>query len=199
MEVPVSLGDLIGLPIRPRVSFDWEGISEDYGIGFPSDYKDLMETYPTLLFYDFLMIIPIEGPGRIWRFLERLQEGIDGNLPVGPEYVPPAETPGEPVGRFAVYPEPGGLFPWAHTENEQIVCWLTGPEPDLWTVVVFNEDGGWWHYRGSTTSFLYETMTGSVLCPVWTDEFPDEWRDIIAESMGSCEIRQIEDPSGPLR
>lgn len=36
---------------------------------------------------------------------------------------------------YPFYPEPGGLLPWAGTDNGDRVCWLTEGQPDGWTVV----------------------------------------------------------------
>jgi hypothetical protein len=74
-----------------------------------------------------------------------------------PEYYP-----------FRVYPEPGGLFPWATTVNGDTLYWLTDGLAEAWPVVVW-ESRGPEHvvYPFEATEFLQRWLSGALECPVF--------------------------------
>nr|WP_245730082.1 hypothetical protein [Micromonospora pallida] len=61
------------------------------------------------------------------------------------------------------YPAPGGLLPWAQSNQGDIFLWTTtGPGPDEWPVTVASRNLGWWHYMGGAVQFLAELVDGTL-------------------------------------
>jgi hypothetical protein len=140
-----------GLPQLRRTApagIDWAQAEESLGTALPSDYKLLAETYPSLLFDDFLGVgFPPPGREKAWA------EDPD-DLEVLAEW---CEDPLYP------FPAPGGLLPWATSYQGDYFLWTThGTGPDEWTVTVASRNGGWWHYTGGAVQFVADLISGTL-------------------------------------
>lgn len=75
---------------------------------------------------------------------------------------------------YPIFPERGGVVPWAITDNGDLCFWLTdAPDADRWIVVV-NESRGrtWEEYRGSATEFLADVISARQRISIFPDNFP---------------------------
>ncbi|MEV6492853.1 hypothetical protein AB0M20_30160, partial [Actinoplanes sp. NPDC051633] len=74
-------------------------------------------------------------------------------------YEPLLTSPPYPLGQRA-----GGLLPCAIDEDGGILYWhADGPDPDRWTVVYRDEDGGAWvAFRITLVPFLYAVFSGGL-------------------------------------
>ncbi|NWF27415.1 SMI1/KNR4 family protein [Streptomyces sp. PKU-EA00015] len=132
---------------------DWAQVEECLGVGLPSDYKLLAETYPSLVFDDFLCVgFPPPGREKAWaedpEDLEILAEWCEDAEMAVPLYP---------------FPAPGGLLPWATSNQGDYFLWTTAEAgPDEWTVTVASRNGGWWHYTGGAIQFLADLISGSL-------------------------------------
>ncbi|MER7340870.1 SMI1/KNR4 family protein [Streptomyces sp. NPDC000075] len=131
----------------------WAQVEEHLGVGLPSDYKLLAETYPSLVFGDFLCV-GFPPPGREKAWAEDPED-----LEILAEWCEDAET-AVPLHPF---PAPGGLLPWATSNQGDYFLWSTGAAgPDAWTVTVASRNGGWWHYTGGAVQFLADLVGGNL-------------------------------------
>jgi hypothetical protein len=154
----VQLAELCGVRLGRRTPYDWAAIEGSLtGLTLPSDYKELAETFPNGRFRD--LVRPIR-PGdvnnpvteylgyyayrlddmRTWR------EGGFGEFP------------------YPIYPEPGGLLPWAEGPGGEMCFWLTaGADPQSWPVVSADRDFmTWQRFPGSMCEFLLAFVRGTV-------------------------------------
>ncbi|MFF8916756.1 SMI1/KNR4 family protein [Streptomyces sp. NPDC015032] len=131
---------------------DWESAETGLGVRLPSDYKLLGDTYPSLVFGDFLFVgFPPPGQEQAWA------EDPD-DLEILAEWCEDAEMP-VPLRPF---PAPGGLLPWATSYSGDYFLWTTGGAgPDEWTVTVASRNGDWWHYEAGAVQFLADLISGS--------------------------------------
>jgi hypothetical protein len=61
------------------------------------------------------------------------------------------------------FPAPGGLLPWATSNQGDFFLWSThGQTPEDWSVTVASRSGGWWHYTGGAVQFLAKLVGGAV-------------------------------------
>ncbi|MFI0786255.1 SMI1/KNR4 family protein [Streptomyces lydicus] len=132
---------------------DWEQAEAGLGVGLPADFKLLGDTYPALVFGDFLAVgFPPVGSEKAWA-------ADPDDLEILAEWCADAET-SVPLRRF---PAPGGLLPWATSFSGDYFLWSTGGDgPDEWTVTVASRNGDWWHYEGGAVQFLAELIGGSL-------------------------------------
>jgi SMI1-KNR4 cell-wall len=138
---------------------DREVIEKQVGMKLPDDYWGIIERYGRGSFADFLNLIhPFSDPDN---FLYRLEYSIlEHEREMRSEF--PDQFP------FLVYPEPGGLFPWAGTDNGDTLYWLTVGAPDSWQVVV-RESRGPKHvvYPFGAAEFLQRWLSGTLECLVF--------------------------------
>ncbi|GGT07021.1 hypothetical protein GCM10010271_06780 [Streptomyces kurssanovii] len=138
---------------RPEPAvIDWAVLEESLGTALPPDYKHLAERYPTFAVGDFLLVT-LPDPGHERDSLR----GFHGALHVlADAWVEPGSGP-------VAHPAPGGLLPWAESDESDKFMWsTTGRTPQDWTVTVASRSGGWWHYDGGAVQFLAEYCEGTL-------------------------------------
>lgn len=137
---------------------DWTLAEQEFGLTFPTDYKQFVETYGSGEFQRGLVIANLltsEGRQAVRTDLERyadLKEACEH------EYI--------------LHPECPGLFPFGSDVNGHLYCWWTEGEPDEWGVVqLFHgyEDDPLEIVPGPVTSFFvrfmsnaYDNMLGGI-------------------------------------
>jgi hypothetical protein len=89
---------------------------------------------------------------------------------------------------FPLYPEPGGLLPWAKTGDGTDLCWLTEGQPDSWPTAAWNIPGGGHRYDMIAAELLYRYLSGQLhvelLRPApaepWFDPYRERWEVSVA-------------------
>jgi hypothetical protein len=143
---------LTGLRRPEPAMLDWAVLEESLGTALPADYKHLAQRYPTFALGDFLLV-PLPEPGEEHDSLRGFRDGLDV---LADAWVEPGRSP-------AARPAPGGLLPWAESDESDKFMWSTsGETPQDWTVTVASRSGGWWHYTGGAVQFLAEYCEGTL-------------------------------------
>lgn len=117
-------------------------VEAELGTALPSDFWALVEAYGEGQFQDFLaLLVPFSDHGPIWAL--KAQRDIRIELDEDDAaWVRTHEGPAEAGDRWPpLFPEPRGLLPWAFTDNGDLICWRTGPDPETWTCVIWNPRG----------------------------------------------------------
>ncbi|MGW7348883.1 SMI1/KNR4 family protein [Streptomyces sp. NPDC054854] len=145
-----------GLALLRRTApagIEWAAVEECLPTELPSDFKLLADSYPSLVFGDFLCVgFPNPGQETAWS-----EDSED--LEILAEWCADAEMfiPLHP------FPALGGLLPWATSTQGDYFCWnTTGPGPDGWTVTVASRNGGWWHYTAGAVQFIADLISGAL-------------------------------------
>lgn len=156
--------DLVRLVPPPVVPIDangdWREVEAALGLGLPADFKTLTERYGRGQFVDFLT--PLTPFGTHELLVQQARQLLDGERSFRES--DPDRCP------YPFYPEPGGLLPWAGTDNGDRLCWSTDGEPDGWTVVVWNPRS--WTYDAhdmGAVAFLHGWLSGRVTTSVFDD------------------------------
>jgi hypothetical protein len=129
-----------GLTVGSRAVVDWEVIERSLGgLVLPDDYKSVVEIFPHGTFKEFVSVIRpgIEGGddddylGYYAHALEDMRgwrEDGHGEFP------------------YPIWPEPGGVLPWASTPDGFGLFWSTeGDDPARWPVVWADPQFSQWH------------------------------------------------------
>ncbi|ROQ68659.1 SUKH superfamily protein [Streptomyces sp. 840.1] len=171
-----DLTRLVPPPSQPRWGTgDWDGVEAALALELPSEFKRLAETYGAYHFSEFLTpLAPFGRRDLLVGPAKRLLDQERGFRKRNPEKCP-----------YPFYPEPGGLLPWAGTDNGDRVCWLTDGKPDEWTVVCWNPRG--WYYDAhpvGAVEFLVGWLSGDISTGVFPDaaEFAGDDEDDSEES-----------------
>ncbi|RKE02897.1 hypothetical protein BX266_7499 [Streptomyces sp. TLI_171] len=145
---------LSSLRLPSRRDINWVALETDLGTGLPADYKLLCELYPPFVLSDFLGCGgPVPGLEDAWL------QGTREDLEIVTEWC--AES-GLAVPLHP-YPAPGGLLPWAGSNQGDFFLWTTSPAgPQEWTVTVASRSSAWWHYTGGAVQFLADLVSGAL-------------------------------------
>ena len=142
----------------------WPSVERFLGTGLPDDYKQLVETYGNGDFDEYLYLLSPGQRGLPW--ITAVLGGI-GSLAYLRGACGPADF------RDPLYPEPGGLLPWAVTSSGDGLYWRTRGSPAEWTVVVLEARGrGRDEFGGSAVDFLAAVFAREHVCPLFPDDFP---------------------------
>lgn len=172
-----TIDDLVRLvppPIEPvDAAGDWGRVEAGLERELPADFKALVDRYGRGQFADFISPLhPFGTPDLLIPMARRLLEQEGPFRDAYPERCP-----------YSFYPEPGGLLPWAGTDNGDRLGWLTAGEPDSWTVVAWNPRG-WYHsaHEQGAVAFLHGWLTGRIHTPVFGGPVePTPWFDPFRE------------------
>lgn len=157
-----ALDDVIRLappPAEPADAVgDWTAVETALGLVLPADYKALVSQYGSGRFHDVSLLTPFDRRPEGWADLvaagERLLDDHESFREEFPEAFP-----------YPLYPEPGGILPWAVDGNGVQLCWLTGGDADQWPVVVWSTEGEAQRHDLSATGFLLAYLGGRIERP----------------------------------
>lgn len=159
----MRLSELVAVAPPPRDPVagrgDWGIVQQWLGLGLPEDFKALIETYGLGSFADFLNPInPFQEGGSGFEWADR--NILEFDRETRREY--PDELP------YSVHPEPGGILPWATTDNGDILYWLTEGEPDSWSILIRQSRGpNRVAYPFGVAEFLHLWLIGELICPIF--------------------------------
>ena len=157
MDDVEQLASLIGVPSGRRDARDWPVIEESLGLRLPTDYKELVERLPDGTFRGGLRVNrPGDHRGAPWDFLGFYAHRLDD--------LRTWRDGGHAAVPHPIFPEPGGLLPWASGARLEPICWLTtGDEPDGWPVTVTDAEFGTWRtFPGPAAQFLLAAVEGRL-------------------------------------
>jgi hypothetical protein len=134
----------------PAVAHDWDSLEAAVGVSYPEEFRELVDLFPP---GDFQTFVNLLHPSDLTSPAEYKRRVLECATVVRDR----AADLNEPVG---VYPDPGGLLPWATVGFGPVICWLTeGPNPDEWPVVVCGSVDRWNYYEQATAAFLRALVT----------------------------------------
>lgn len=163
-----SLKTILQPPLDPQevaTSNDWDAIEKQLSTPLPEDYKAFVRAYGTGTIDRFIVVFNPFSSNSFVNLVERSRHQL--------------QALAESIGAFpqyyvdVVYPSPGGLLPFAATDNGEIFYWQTTGSPEQWTVRVFESRGPkCCDFNGPMTDFLHALLTRSIECDVLPRGFP---------------------------
>lgn len=148
-------------PLEPVASERWSSAEATLGLTLPDDFKQLVDTYGTGMFNDFLTVfVPFAGNKNL-NLLDVQTPILDAYRTLAKEH--PDTAP------FPVFPEPGGLFPYARTDNGDVFYWKTVGEPNSWPTVLFESRHAFYEEFGQPTT---ELLAGLLDGTITSESFP---------------------------
>lgn len=140
------------------------GVERDLGLTLPASYKQLTHAYGQGVWFETIFVL---NPFMAW--LNDLEPWMSARgYAGGPSWCQKLrawreEFPGEILS--PIYPEPGGLFPWAFLQDGGVQYWLTAGPSELWKTL-YDRDGfeeqEWESFGMSVTELLWRLATGDV-------------------------------------
>jgi hypothetical protein len=102
----------------------WSAVEAELGLSLPGSYKVLVERFGASSWREFLHVLsPFDERG--WRRVAATLEADRALRRDFPHYYP-----------LPLHPEPGGLLPWAVSDNGDTLYFVTAGPPDEWPTLV---------------------------------------------------------------
>lgn len=128
----------------------WEDQETQLGIVLPVDFRQLMFTYGSGLFFDIHILSPLAERS----YYDHINERSDAIREYGIQ------------GEYDVFPSKNGLFPWAYDGNGNDYFWLMNGDPNLWPVITSEPRGSngaeWIDHQCTTTEYLTSLAQGDI-------------------------------------
>ena len=159
--LPVS-----NLAISSDNSSKWSEVENNLGVVLPSDYKELIALYGSGIIGNFIMIYSPFTENENMNFFIQQNLYIDAYLTLKVSF--PVDFP------YEVFPTNGGILPWGRTENGDTLNWIVDTNQGDWAILVDGGSGDYFEYKGSMTGFLYDVLSGTIVCPIFPNDFPDK-------------------------
>jgi hypothetical protein len=155
-------------PLERPSAERWSEAEAALNLQLPDDYKALVDAYGSGMFNDFLLVfVPFSGNKNI--------NLLEVQRPIMDAYRTMAQQ-GSDAARYPAYPDEGGLFPWARTDNGDVFYWRTEGEPDSWpTVLIESRFGFVEEYQQPATTLLAGLLDGSITSQAFPS--PDDFGD----------------------
>ena len=142
---------------------DWENVSDlgDGLVGFPTDYKKLIERYGTFGFGDFIWVLNPFAKNPNIELANQMRVQRDALATLARDY-------GESI------PHPiGSLVPWFITDNGDVGYWIATGDCETWrTVVNAAREPQWFDAHGTSVRFLCDVMSRTITVPFFPEDFP---------------------------
>jgi hypothetical protein len=150
-----ALAGRLGVSGRLGGWYQWRRIEQSLGLRLPDDYKLLVETFPPGVFRG---LVQINRPGDY----DEPPSDFLGFYAQKLEYLQGLRAAGHGTFPHPLFPESGGLLPWARGRRFELIFWLTsGSDPNTWPVVCADYDCiRWQTFPGTACAFLTEVVEG---------------------------------------
>jgi hypothetical protein len=154
----VSLVEPPPHPTRPD-TIDWDEFSRRNGFDAPLDYRVLMTRYGTGGFgtaalpggwlYTLDPFDPVATLTQQSDWDRRNARGLQRQFP-------------EQYPRWPMWPEDGGLLPWANTADGDLVGWWTVGTPDRWGTRFFGRSDEFEEFEFGAVEFIGRLLSGTL-------------------------------------
>lgn len=166
----MSVSDIVSLMTPPQMpneapmNGEWPESEAKLGTSLPTDYKEFINLFGTGKIDNFLWIF---NP-----FSQNENLNLEAQLHTQLTALSELQTYGE-ILPYRLFPEQDGIFPFASTENGDILFWQTKGMPDEWTVVVNEARSPEWEMFAMTMSeFLLKTLKRQIHPKAFPSAFP---------------------------
>jgi len=142
----------------------WKVVEEQLGTGLPEDYKRFLEVFGIGTINGFLVVLVPRSSNQHVDLLKRGRSELEAYETSKREF--------PTYYRDDIYPIPGGILPFAVTDNGEVLYWRTVGSPERWTVTVYESRGPKKvDFNGGMTEFLVAVLSGKVGCDVLPQGF----------------------------
>lgn len=173
-----ELAKYIPPPTNPENGgkINWESIERLYKIKLPDDYKELISSYGSGIFGDFIWLInPISKNNNLnFKIIEYIYSSYESMKSDFPDLYPRPS-----------YPNQESYFPWAITDNGDTLIWIVDNNIDsnMWCVGILDSDPETEEiYNIGATELLLKLFNLEIKSNIFPDDFPLENIEFVKES-----------------
>lgn len=163
---------LLRVPPPPKPAFaagrlDFERAEALLGLVLPADYKDIVSAYGDGCWQGFWYILNPASPNRNLNLVAQASLGAHSDWGILA-----AERLGNELAAksLPLWPDPGGMLPWALTDNGGRFFWVTrGPSARWRTIYYPDRSPEFVDLASSTADIVLGAVTGAL--PIFSEEF----------------------------
>ena len=142
---------------------NWENVADLGGgiTGFPIGYKEIIESYGTFAFGDFIWVLnPFTDNPNI-QLANQMRVRRDALTSLKQEF------------SEAIPYRIENLVPWFITDNGDVGYWVAAGDCDTWrTAVNATRDAEWFKASSNSVEFLCDVLTKTITVPFFPEDFP---------------------------
>jgi len=154
-------------PIEAGSPDKWPSVEKSLGISLPIDYKEYINIFGTGVIGYLIRPLNPFSSRPLFDFFRQVKEVTDRRRWYKTEF-------GDEWCPYPLYPEPGGLLPWANTLDGDALFWNTHGTPEAWSIVIGEVKSKEFEtFELSTTSFLRQVITGELNSNILAEIDPD--------------------------
>lgn len=144
---------------------DWIVVEAVLGIELPVDYKQFVDTFGTGAIDGFLWVLnPISRNPNL-NLIVQSKKILEAQRKL-------SEDPATKID-YSFHPDVPGLFPWAVSDNGDVVYWHCNGDPFNWPVVISDGRASMWReYATSASEFIYMLLTRDLVIDIFPSDFP---------------------------
>jgi hypothetical protein len=160
------------IPFEPGVTADFTRVEEELRLKLPDDYKRLILTYGSGQWQQFWFLLNPFTANEYLNLLTQSQNCRPKKWSIldAERETCKAEAEAYP---HPIYPEAGGILPWAITDNAGRFFWLTSGLPKDWPTIYYPDRSPDFEvYRMPCAELVYGAVSGDL--PVFGEEFGAE-------------------------
>jgi len=172
MNAIERLTKLVPPPLHPFDATDdehFDSVEAMLGLRLPTDFKQTTRLYGTGCWQEFWYLLNPNTPNPYLNFIVQSQclqpkawSALDSERMIRDQVR--AEYP------HRIFPEPGGILPWATTDNGGRFFWLTAGSPNQWPTIYYADRAPDFHvYNMTSAELLYGAVSGDV--PIFAGAF----------------------------
>ena len=150
-------------PVETASTERWGEIVDAIGFALPVDYTRFIESYGSGSINRFIHVFNPFSANLHINLLQQLTRVLASLRALKEEF--PEEIP------FPLLYEPGGLMPWALTDNGDIFCWRTQGVSGQWSTVVVERSSGCPEFKMPMSRFLGQALRGTLDASVFPRSF----------------------------
>jgi hypothetical protein len=142
----------------------FDGVERDLVLTLPTAYKQLTHAYGLGVWFETIFVL---NPFMAW--LNDLEPWMSvRGYAGGPSWCNGLRASREKYPdqiRSPIYPESGGLFPWAFLQDGGVLYWLTQGPPEHWKTLHdrdLGEEEEWESFEMTVTELLWRLASGDV-------------------------------------
>jgi SMI1-KNR4 cell-wall len=160
-------------PFEAGVAADFRRVEAELGLELPDDYKQLVQKYGSGQWQQFWYVLNPFSANEYTNLLVQCQNRRPKKWSMLDAERGVCEAEG---GRYPhpIYPEAGGILPWAATDNGGRFFWLTAGKPNTWSTVYYSDRSPDFQvFEVSCTELLLGAVSGTV--PIFKGPFDEDF------------------------
>jgi len=155
---------LIPIPENPKETGDsvsWENIEEQCKTALPDDYKWFINTYGSGQIGGFVNVFNPFSANKYINLISQMKVILDIEREL-------KENDNDHERPYPLFPDEGGLFPFAGTDNGDVFFWKTTGNPSKWTVILADLRSPYYNeydttFSGTLEKLMKEEMNSRII------------------------------------